>query len=342
MPSNQEWQMVKYPEGMLTKECMKCADVSDPKEGDLKDGEVMLELEVISVDPYLRGLMSPKETYAPNYKLNEAMSGFVAGKVVASKSSKYKVGAFVTGSLPFRRRLVAKDSQLFPAFPSEKVKLSNFVGAAGMPGITAFISLKTIAAPKEGDYAFVSGGAGAVGSAVIQLLKAQGVKVIASAGTDDKVQMCKDLGATAAFNYKKVGTGPELEKTLTDFAPKGLNIYFDNVGGRTLDAALACMAGHGRVVACGAISQYNNKDASEAYGLKNSVMIVLKTLKVQGFMVFDHLDQYVSAGKELTQMVADGKLVAKETVLNGFEKVPDALIGLFTGENTGKMVVTLQ
>ncbi|KAJ9456184.1 putative NADP-dependent oxidoreductase YfmJ [Diplonema papillatum] len=342
MSGNQEWQMTKYPEGMLTKDCMQCVDAAEPKEGDLKEGEIILEAHAISVDPFLRGLMTPTQSYAPNYKLNQAMTGFVAGKVLKSACPKVKVGDSVSGMMCFRKRQIVKGSSVMPAYPSEKVPITNFVGGLGMPGITALLSLRKIAEPKEGEYAFVSGGAGAVGSSAIQLLKAQGLKVIASAGTEEKVQLCKDLGADAAFNYKTVGTGPELEKTLSDFAKDGLNIYYDNVGGRTLEAALNSMANGGRIVACGSISQYNNKDASEAYGIKNLFMVTAKSLKLEGFIVLNWMNEFPPSIKELTKLAEEGKLIVKETIKDGFDKVGEALIGLFTGENVGKMIVKVK
>ncbi|KAJ9452592.1 putative NADP-dependent oxidoreductase YfmJ [Diplonema papillatum] len=336
--SNQEWRLAKYPEGMLKESDFQVADVVEPKEEDLQDGEVLVELEALSVDPYMRGRMTGVDSYMPSFKIDGPIAGFAAGTVLKSKSG-LKEGTHVSGVLPFRKRLIVKAASVFPITPSEKCPITQFIGCLGMPGLTAYLSLKHIADPKEGQYAFVSGGAGAVGSTVIQLLKSKGVKVIASAGTDEKVALCKELGADAAFNYKTVGEGPELEKTLAEFAKDGLNLYYDNVGGRTLEAALNSMAQLGVIVSCGSISQYNNKERSEAFGIKNLFMVTVKSLKVEGFIVTTWASEFPAATMELAKLFIAGKLVGKQTVLEGFDKMPRAMVGLFTGDNVGKMIV---
>ncbi|KAJ9447101.1 putative NADP-dependent oxidoreductase YfmJ [Diplonema papillatum] len=323
---------------MITESVFSLADVPEPKEEDLKDGEVLVELEAMSVDPYMRGRMTSRKSYIPAFEVGGPIAGYVAGKVLKSKAD-LKEGAHVSGMLPFRKRQIVKAASVFPVTPSEKCPITQFIGCLGMPGLTAYLSLKHIADPKEGQYAFVSGGAGAVGSTVIQLLKSKGVKVIASAGTDEKVALCKELGADAAFNYKTVGEGPELEKTLAEFAKDGLNLYYDNVGGRTLEAALNSMAQQGVIVSCGAISQYNHSAPSEAFGIKNLFMITVKSLKMQGFIVTNWLSEFPAATMELAKLFIAGKLVGKQTVLEGFDKMPKAMMGLFTGDNIGKMIV---
>ncbi|KAJ9468630.1 putative NADP-dependent oxidoreductase YfmJ [Diplonema papillatum] len=340
MSQNQEWQVVKFAKGMPTEDLFKCVDVDAPSESDLKDGEVLIELKALSVDPYMRGKLSGVDSYTPAYKLGAPMQGSAAGVVLKSKAEGFPEGSSCAGHLPFRKRQIASASALRQTPVSDAVPLTHHLGIIGGTGLTAYLSLKNIAEPiSEGEHAFVSGGAGGVGSAVIQLLAAKGVKVIASAGTDEKVQRCKDMGAAAAFNYKTVGEGQELEQTLNAFAPKGLNLYYDNVGGRTLEAAIACMAGHGRIVSCGAISQYNTASPSEAYGVKNLSSITRKSLKMQGFIVTNWLEQWADARKTLYDLVSSGKLKSLDTIVDGFDKMPEAFVALFKGGNVGKMVV---
>eukprot|EP00659_Diplonema_papillatum_P017574 gene17574-27056_t len=340
MSKNQEWQVVKFAKGMPTEDLFKCVDVDEPNERDLKDGEVLVEIKALSVDPYMRGRLSGVDSYVPAFKLNAPMQGGAVGTVLKSKAEGFPEGSSWAGSAPYRKRQIISAAAIRPAPVSDAVPLTHHLGILGGTGLTAYLSLKNIAEPiSEGEHAFVSGGAGGVGSAVIQLLAAKGVKVIASAGTDEKVQRCKDMGAAAAFNYKTVGEGQELEQTLNAFAPKGLNLYYDNVGGRTLEAAIACMAGHGRIVSCGAISQYNVANPSEAYGVKNTTSITGKSLKMQGFIVSNWKDQYAEAIKALYGLVSSGKLKSLDTIVDGFDKMPEAFISLFKGGNVGKMVV---
>eukprot|EP01060_Flectonema_neradi_P034372 TRINITY_DN6015_c1_g1_i3.p2 TRINITY_DN6015_c1_g1~~TRINITY_DN6015_c1_g1_i3.p2 ORF type:complete len:340 (+),score=81.18 TRINITY_DN6015_c1_g1_i3:54-1073(+) len=339
MTTNQEWKFVAFPDGMPKESDFELSTIPDMSENDLKEGQVLLEAKAISVDPYMRGRMSESlgSKYIPNFKLGDAVEGFVAAKVIASKTEKFAAGSFVTGILPWRRIQVADAAPLNPAFPNDKVSVTHFLGVLGLTGLSAYLPIEKIAAAKSGETAFVSGAAGAVGSVACQLLKLKGCRVIGSAGTDAKVEELQKLGVDAAFNYR---SSTDLVATLKEHAPKGIDVYFDNVGGPTLDAVLEVMTAGGRIILCGAISQYNSK-AGDRYGLKNTFHVITKMLLLQGFIVTQWKEEFPAAIGQLLTLLSEGKIQAKETVINGFDKLPSAFIGMMSGDNTGKMVVTL-
>ena len=337
--TNQEWKFIAYPDGMPKETDFELATIDNVNESDLKEGQVVIEAQAISVDPYMRGRMSGGlgSKYIPSFELGGVMEGFVAAKVIASKSEKFAAGSFITGLLPWRKVQIASDASLTPAFPSEKVSITHFLGILGLTGLSAYLPIEKIAAAKSGETAFISGAAGAVGSVACQLFKLKGCKVIGSAGSDQKVEELLKLGVDAAFNYK---TTPDMIQKLKELAPTGLDIYFDNVGGSTLDAALEVMNNSGRIILCGAISQYNTP-SNERYGLKNSMYLITKMLTMQGFIVTQWKQDFPSAVGQLLNLVSEGKLKAKETILSGFNQLPAAFIGMLSGDNTGKMIVTV-
>ena len=337
--TNQEWQLISRPVGAPTLENFKQVNIADPSEADLKEGEVLVEMQALSVDPYMRARMDGGVTgYITSFELNEAVSGFAAGVVKASKSEKYPAGSFVTGMIPFRKVQILAAEGLTPAFPSEKVKLTWFLGFLGLTGLGAYLPIKHIGEPKEGETVFVSGAAGAVGSAAVQIFKQMGCKVYGCAGSDDKVEMVKKLGVEDAFNYK---TTDNYTAKLAELMPNGIDIYFDNVGGAMLEAVLNNIAVNGRVIACGAISQYNNKSVEEAYPIRNLPTIIFKCVKMQGFVVFQWAAEFEAAIETLMGFCTKDGFVVEETVMEGFDKMPEAMIGVLSGTNTGKMIVKL-
>jgi NADPH-dependent curcumin reductase CurA len=283
--------------------------------------------------------MSEAKSYFPGWKLNEAADGGVVVEVIsAGQNARFAKGDFLVGLLPWRIfQVVKKDdaNKLNPIPEPLKDLASYFVGACGMPGLSALLPIEHIAQPKEGEVAFVSGAAGAVGSVAGQIFKIKGLKVIGSAGTDEKVKLLKDLGFDYAFNYNTTN----LDKALSEAAPDGIDVYFDNVGGKTLEIALNHMRRFGRVVLCGAISNYNTAGWESHYGVRTLVNAVMKSLKLQGFIVSDWASEFPSGGKQLVTWVKEGKLKVTETVKEGFDQIPAAFVGLFSGDNQGKMVV---
>jgi NADPH-dependent curcumin reductase CurA len=287
----------------------------------------------------MRGRLSAGKSYAEGWKLDVPGEGFLIAKVKQA-AGEYKEGELVLTTAPWRLYNAIKlphQGLLFKLPVDDVLTPEVLMASASMPAWTAALSIKHIGEPKEGQTAFVSGAAGAVGLVAGQVLKhLYGVRVIGSAGSDEKVELLKSVGYDAAFNYKTADMDAELAK----FAPEGLNIYFDNVGGPTMDSALAHMAPFGRIIACGAISQYNKKP-DERYGMKNMFQIIGNQLRIEGFIVTRWASEFAETTQQLCKMIKEGKLKSKYTTVNGFENVPSALRGLFSGENTGKYIVAV-
>eukprot|EP00798_Chlamydomonas_sp_ICE-L_P021424 gene21424-28388_t len=307
-----------------------------------EDG-VLVDLIYVSVDPYMRGRFRPGAGYfVSGFELNEPITSGGVGRVVDSKSSDFSKGDLVVGFLPWEERATLSGPFLkmlnkIPSGSAGTLPVSVFLGPLGMVGLTAYGSLKKIAQPKAGETAFVSGAAGAVGCIVGQLLKnVYGCRIIGSAGTDDKVAHMKRCGFDEGWNYRTMSTQDALAK----YAPEGLDIYYDNVGGETLEAALDHMNNFGRIVACGSISQYDTAP-EEHYGLKNLFLIVTKRLLMQGFICFD-FDQEMkdSFMKDMSQYVSEKKVTVEEHLFEkGLENAGNAFCLLMKGANTGKALV---
>jgi NADPH-dependent curcumin reductase CurA len=295
-------------------------------------GEVLVRNLYMSVDPYMRGRMNDVKSYVPPFQLGQPLDGGAVGEVVASTVDSHAVGDLVLHGQGWREWAVgpAKGFKVLPATETP----SAYLGVLGMPGLTAWAGLFAIAGFKEGDTVFVSGAAGAVGSLVGQLVKAHGGTVIGSAGSADKVAWLTDeLGFDHAFSYRD---GP-VAASLRAAAPGGIDVYFDNVGGEHLEAAIGSLKTYGRAALCGMISQYNN--ATPQPGPSNLAMCVGKRLRLQGFIVSDHDDLRPEFYEKVSAMLADGRVKTAETVVEGLEKAPEAFMGLLKGANTGKMVV---
>ena len=304
--------------------------------GDPAPGEVVVRNLVMSVDPYMRGRMNDVPSYVPPFGLGEAMTGAAVGEVVASAQDGLAEGDVVVHDLGWRELAV------LPARRAHRVDVSlappsAYLGVLGMPGLTAYVGLLDIAALREGDVVFVSGAAGAVGSLAGQLAKLRGHVVVGSAGSPEKVAMLRDeLGFDAAFDYHDGPVRPLLRAA----APDGIDVYFDNVGGEHLEAAISALRLRGRVALCGAVSVYNATEPPP--GPRNLSQAVGKRLTLRGFIIFDHEDRRAAFVEEVAPLLRDGRITARETVVDGgIEAAPQAFIDLLRGANTGKMLVRL-
>ncbi|MEU4130892.1 NADP-dependent oxidoreductase [Streptomyces wuyuanensis] len=331
--TSREWHLVSRPHGWPQPEdvALREAPVTEPGEG-----RILVRNLHFSVDPYMRGRMNDVKSYVPPFQLDQPMEGGAVGEVVASNAEGFAVGDHVLHGLGWReyadveaRHAVKVDASVAP--------LSAYLGVLGMPGLTAYAGLFEVASFKEGDAVFVSGAAGAVGSQVGQMAKLKGAsRVIGSAGSDEKVKLLvEEYGFDAAFNYKK---GPVAEQ-LKEAAPDGIDVYFDNVGGEHLEAAISSFNVHGRATICGMIAQYNATEPTPAP--RNLALVIGKRLRLQGMLVNDHRALQGQFVQEVAGWLASGELKYDETVVEGIENGFDAFLGLLRGENTGKMIVSL-
>jgi NADPH-dependent curcumin reductase CurA len=299
-------------------------------------GEILVKMRVGSCDPAIRGFLDDRPSYLPPVALGAPINGMSIGEVVASNNPDWQVGhllrAFATWSDHYVIGADAMGLELVEAAPG--VPLQHYMGALGPVGLTAWVGLFEIGKAAAGETVVVSAAAGATGSTVVQLAKAAGCRVIGLAGGPDKAAIVRDLGADVAIDYKAV---PDLAAAVRVAAPEGVDVYFDNVGGETLDAMLPLMRLHGRVAVCGMVSQYN--DADHPPGLKNLWQLVVNRLTMRGFITYDHLPVLGEAQAMLDRLLAEGKLTPLENVREGFEKLPEAFIDLMNGRTTGKTLV---
>jgi NADPH-dependent curcumin reductase CurA len=313
------------PQGVPQETDFELRDAGD--DAQLADGQVAVRNVFVSVDPYMRGRMTGVRTYVAPFEVGDPIDGGAVGRVVASNYEELAEGDWVLSQLGWCEAGVTEGKRLRKLDPALAAP-STALGTLGMPGLTAWIGLTEIAEVKEGETIYVSGAAGAVGSAAVQIATLKGLRVIGSAGSDEKVEWLRSLGVEA-FNYR--------ETRAKDALADGIDVYFDNVGGDQLEAAFTALRPFGRVAACGAISRYN--DQTPEPGPRNMAFIVGKRLRVQGFIVSDHFARFEEFLKEVGPWVAAGKIECRETVLEGIENVPAAFAGLFHGHNTGKMLV---
>ena len=327
-----EVRLVSRPVGWPTHADFEVVDSELP---DLADGQIRVRNTVMSVDPYMRGRMSAAKSYADPYAIGEVMTGGAVGIVEESRAEGFAVGDHVLHGLGWREVAVldaASARRVDVAAPD-----SAYLGVLGMTGLTAYAGLTRIAEIKPGDVVFVSGAAGAVGSAVGQIAKALGAsRVIGSAGSTEKVRhVVEDLGFDAAFNYKD---GP-VSRQLREAAPDGIDVYVDNVGGEHLEAAIGSLRLGGRIAVCGMISVYNDTEA--APGPRNLARLIQTRGRIQGLLVGDHYDLAGEYAKRAAGWLASGELQSRETFVDGIDNAVDAFLGVLRGENTGKMVVRL-
>jgi NADPH-dependent curcumin reductase CurA len=298
------------------------------------DGEVVVRNSFLSVDPYMRGRMNDAKSYLPPFQVGQAMQGGAVGEVIASRAPQLAVGDTVLHMQGWRDYAIGKAAE-FRKVDTDIAAPSQYLGALGTTGFTAWVGLVDIAQLKEGDVVFVSGAAGAVGSLAGQIAKLRGAsRVVGSAGSDDKVRYLRDeLGFDAAFNYR---SGPVREQ-LRIAAPDGIDVYFDNVGGDHLEAAIGALRTYGRAALCGAISHYNSTQPPP--GPRNLALAVTKRLTLRGYIIFDHMDRFRDFMSEVGPWLADGRIRTRETIVDGIENAPRAFIGLLNGDNVGKMLV---
>jgi NADPH-dependent curcumin reductase CurA len=332
--STREWQLAARPHGEPTPDDFRLVELEHP---DPADGQVLVRMIAMSVDPYMRGRMRLGPSYAAPWEVGETMQGGAVGRVVASRSPDVPEGALVLADAAWRD-LAVLDARAVVRLPDLGVPPSYHLGILGMPGLTAYAGLFRVAGFREGDAVFVSGAAGAVGSAVGQFARLRGAsRVVGSAGSPDKVRwLTGELGFDAAFDYHD-GRVADL---LATAAPDGIDVYFDNVGGEHLDAALGALHVHGRAALCGSISSYNAIEPPP--GPRNfSGLMVSKRLRVEGFLVGDHPDLRQEFADTVAGWVRSGDLVVRETVREGLDQAVPAFLDLLRGGNTGKMVVRL-
>ncbi|XP_069958318.1 prostaglandin reductase 1 [Cherax quadricarinatus] len=332
------WKLLRQPVGRPTPENFICVEEQLPP---CDDGDVITEAEYLSVDPYMRYKIR-------QIPLNSTMVGSQVARVTESKNPQWPVGSLMVHYQGWRTHthlsskfLQTKDNNVSPLPDMGNLPKSLGIGVIGMPGITAYFGFLEICQPKAGETVLVNGAAGAVGSIVVQIAKMKGCKVIAFAGSDEKVAWVKELGADYAFNYKTTNIG----EALSQAAPENINCYFDNVGGQFSAEVLPHLADLCRVSVCGAISTYN--DDSKDIGAVSltspfsEATLIWKQLRVEGFLCYRWNDRWTEGLKQLQHWVLEGKIKYKETVFHGFDKMPSAFIGLFDGENIGKAVVKL-
>ncbi|PJX24476.1 NADP-dependent oxidoreductase [Psychroflexus sp. S27] len=315
-----------------------------PQESDFKftsedvpkvnNGDILLKTKYVSVDPYMRGRMSEAESYIEPFQLNKPINSGIIAEVIESKNDSYTKGDFVSGMLDWKEQQTHNGKDLLKV-DADKAPLSAYLGILGMTGLTAYHGLTEVGKPKEGETIVVSGAAGAVGSTVGQIGKILGCRVIGIAGSDEKVDMLKSkYGFDAAINYK---TTEDMTKAIADAAPKGVDVYYDNVGGTISDAVHANINRFGRIVVCGAISLYNS--TSLPTGPRIEPILIKKSVLMQGFIVNNFSDKFPEGIEQLSQWLKAGKLDFSETIVEGFDNIPNAFLDLFEGKNKGKMIV---
>ncbi|MBU1375445.1 MAG: NADP-dependent oxidoreductase [Alphaproteobacteria bacterium] len=332
MTQSREIHLRSRPQGLPVPENFELVDVVVAQPG---PGQAQVRNLWMTVDPYMRGRMNDVKSYTPPFQIGHPLDGGAVGEVIASNDPTLHVGDLVKSNLGWREVFNAPASGLekliAPDLPPEA-----FLSVAGMPGLTAYAGLLRVAALKPGDVVFVSGAAGAVGSMVCQIAKLRGHKVVASAGGPEKVRFLQDLGVDVAIDYK---AAPDLTAAVLAAVPEGIDVYFDNVGGDHLQAAIAAARPRARFAMCGMISMYNA--TAPTPGPSNLAGIITKSLRLEGFIVNDHADLAPEFYRALMGWRTEGRLQWKETIRHGLESAPDAFIGLFRGENLGKMLVKI-
>ena len=328
---NRQFKLIARPQGEVKRsdfEFTSCP-LRDPAEG-----EVVVQVLYASLDPAMRGWMNDsRESYMPPVALGEVMRAITVGRVIASKNAQFTVGDHVTGLLGLQDYAYSSGQGLTKIDP-KLAPLPMYLGALGMPGLTAYFGLLDVGQPKAGETVVVSGAAGAVGALVGQIAKIKGARVVGIAGGAEKCrQLVEELGFDAAIDYKK----DDVNAALKTHCPTGVDVYFDNVGGDILDAVLLNLAMHARIVICGAISQYNSTEAIK--GPANYLALLVKRATMKGLMVGDYYPRAMEAFKDMGGWIATGKLKTREDVVDGLENFPEAFQRLFSGQNNGKLVL---
>ncbi len=337
MPSNQQILLDNRPKGEASIDNFKLVSQETPA---LQDGQVLVRHHYLSLDPYMRGRMNDGKSYAAPQPLGEVMIGGTVGEVVESRHPKFATGDKVVGMGGWQQYSVVDANQLGAVrkVDTTHVPLSYYLGAVGMPGVTAWYGLVKIIEPKAGETVVVSAATGAVGSAYAALAKARGCRVVGIAGGPDKCKYAVDeLGFDACVDYKLFKDAASLSQALKDVCPNGIDGHFENVGGLVLDAVMLRLNAFGRIAVCGMIAGYDGQPLPMAY----PALILSNRLKVQGFIVSEHMEVWPEALKELGMLVATGKLRPRESMAQGIAAAPEAFLGLLKGKNFGKQLVKL-
>ncbi|MCG5262045.1 NADP-dependent oxidoreductase [Cupriavidus gilardii] len=326
--------LASRPSGAVSLDNFRLEEVPVPE---LADGQVLVRNHYLSLDPYMRGRMNEGKSYATPQPLNEVMIGGTVGEVVASRNPRYAVGDKVLGMFGWQEMGVSDGSGM-QKVDTSRIPLSAYLGAVGMPGVTAWYGLNRIIAPKAGETVVVSAASGAVGSVVGQLAKMAGCRAVGIAGGKEKCDyVVNELGFDACVDYKAASDPKALYAMLKEATPQGIDGYFENVGGEILDAVLSRMNAFGRIAVCGMIAGYDG----EPLPMKNPQLILVSRLKIEGFIVSEHMDVWPQALSELGGAVAQGKLKFRESIAQGLESAPEAFMGLLKGKNFGKQLVKL-
>ena len=319
------------PSGIPT---LKDFEVVEEEKPSPKEGEILLKIKYISVDPYLRGRMRDEESYIPPFKLDEPIESGIIAEVIESRNPHFSKGDYVNGMLKWKEFQTSSGNGLNKV-NKELAPLTAFLGVLGLTGITAYLGLEKIGKLKKGETLLVSAAAGAVGSVVGQIGKIKGCRVVGITGSDEKIERIKGkFGFDEGINYK---TTDDLSKAIAKACPNGVDVYYDNVGGEMLDAAMANMNKYGRIIICGAISLYNKKEIP--LGPRHEGTLIKKSILMQGFTVRDFIKEFGPAINQLSSWYKEGKLTYSETIVEGFDNVPQSFLDLFEGKNKGKMIV---
>lgn len=333
MTSYRRWVLEKRPQGVPQAGDFRLEQGALPE---LTDGQALIRVEHISVDPGMRSRLSG-DSYAPALPIGATIESAGVGKVVQSRNAKLREGSYVWGGFGWATHNVSDGrgiQALDPEIYSGKIKPTAAIGVFGIPGLTAFFGLFELGKPKEGNVVLISSAAGTVGATAGQIAKIKGCTVIGLAGSDAKCAYLKEIGFDVAINYKTAG---DLAAAFKQAAPKGIDIYFDNVGGETLDAAIVNMRRHGRIVISGQISEYNA--AENPRGIRHTLPFITQRLKMEGLVVYDFNVQFNEARAQMAEWVRSGQLSYREEIIEGIEQAPSAFIGLFSGDSFGRRLV---
>lgn len=328
---NRQFKLIARPVGMVKRGDFEFATGPVPVPG---PEEVLVKVQYLSLDPAMRGWMNEGKSYVPPVGLGEVMRAGGIGRVLQSNAVDVVVGDYVNATTGIQEYAVVKGKEVRKVDP-KVAPLPRYLGVLGMPGMTAYFGLLDVGQPKDGETVVVSAAAGAVGSVVGQIAKIKGCRVVGIAGGADKCNLAvKEFGYDAVIDYKN----EDVKKKLREYCPKGIDVFFDNVGGEILEAALSCLARKARIVLCGAISQYNST-MDTLRGPRNYMALLVARARMEGFVVFDYAPRYAEAAKTMAEWLAAGKLKAREDIVEGIETFPDTLLKLFKGENVGKLVL---
>lgn len=330
---NKQWRLKQRPVGEPSAETWEYTESEIPS---ITEGQLLIKIEYISIDPAMRGWLNDAKSYIPPVQIGEVMRAGTVGKVIESKHEKFAVGDYVSGHNGVQSYAVSDGSGLYKVDP-KIAPLSYYLGVLGMPGMTGYFGLLKTGEPKAGETVVVSGAAGAVGGLVGQIAKLKGCRVVGIAGGAEKCKFLVDeLGFDAAIDYKN----ENVKKALKETCPKGVDVFFDNVGGDILNDVLTQINLRARIVICGAISQYNT--TTEVKGPSNYLSLLVNRARMEGIVVFDNIKEYPTAMKDIAGWIQSGELKVKDHIVEGIETFPDTLMMLFKGENFGKLLLKVE